>query len=431
MPQLQPIHAIRFSTADGDISSKIAPPYDVLDEGPKQALLSKDPHNIVKIDLPVTPPKTVGPDTAYNEAGQTMRQWLDEGVLTRDEAPAIFPYEQVYTVSGKQLRRRGLFAALKAEEFNRKGGGVHRHELTIKGGVDDRTKLMYATEAQLSPVFGIFSDPQGEVVAALSDHFDGREPDFHGKTPDDGVEHRVWVVKDEATIAKMQAFFEPTDVFIADGHHRYTTALEYAKAHPDKQQASNCLFVLVASEDPGMIVLPTHRIVCGLESFSMDKLKAAIEQRSEMELVPVKEGADQLDALEAKLPEAGAHAMGLYDPASGQCYLLTYTDDPLAQLAPDKPEVWRQLDVAVVHELLIDRVLKPQFGGENVTFKYTAELGEVRQQAEADGGRLGVVMQATPLASVMGVSLADEVMPPKSTFFYPKLATGLVVNPLG
>ncbi len=296
MPELQPIHAIRFNTADSDISTKIAPPYDVLDEGPKQALLSKDPHNIVKIDLPVTPPKTVGPDEAYNQAGQTMRQWLDEGVLKRDASPALFPYEQVYTVNGKTLRRRGLFAALKAEEFNRKGGGIHRHELTIKGGVNDRTKLMYATESQLSPVFGIFSDPNGEVVESLSDCFTGREPDFHGKTPDDQVEHRVWVVKDEATIKQLQAFFQNTDVFIADGHHRYTTALEYAKQHPGKAQASNCLFVLVASEDPGMIVLPTHRIVCGLRDFSMDKLKDAVAQRDDVQLIPAEENADQLEA---------------------------------------------------------------------------------------------------------------------------------------
>lgn len=430
MPELQPIHAIRYATADGDISTRIAPPYDVLDEEPKQRLLATDPHNVVAIDLPVTPPKTVGPDAAYDQAGRTLRQWIEEGVLQREPAPAVVAYEQVYTVAGKTLRRRGLFAALKAEEFNRKNGGIHRHELTIKGGVDDRTKLMHAARAQLSPVFGIFSDPEARVVGMLASHFDGREPDFFGTTSNDGVEHRCWLVTDPEAVGELQRFFEPTDVFIADGHHRYTTALEFAREHPDNPRAANCLFVLVASEDPGMIVLPTHRIVCDLESFSIEKLTAVIESRADMELSPAIEGPDQLDTLANRLADAGPHAMGLYDPVSRGCHVLSFSADPLADVTPDRPAVWRRLDVAVLHELLIDRVLKPHFGGEAVTFKYTAETAEVRSEAEAAPGRLGVLMQPTPLESVMGVSLADDVMPPKSTYFYPKLATGLVVNPL-
>ena len=430
MPEFQPIRVIRFHTDNGDVSSRIAPPYDVLDEGPKQRLLAADPHNIVAIDLPVTPPKTVGPDEAYDMSGRTLEQWLASDVMVREPAPAVVAYEQVYGVAGQTLRRRGIFAALKAEQFNRKGGGIHRHELTIKGGVDDRTKLMRATRAQLSPVFGIFSDPRAEVVASLAQHFDGREPDFFGTTPHDQVEHRCWLVTDADTIARLERFFAPTDVFIADGHHRYTTALDYAREHPDNSAAANCLFVLVASEDPGMIVLPTHRIICGLQGFTLASLESLVEEHPRMHIAPAEEGADQLDALAARLPEVGPHAMGLYDPATGRCCTLTYTDDPLAEVTPDKPTVWRELDVAILHELLIDRVLKPSFGGESVTFTYTPEAVEVRRQAEMEGGRLGVLVQPTPLASVMGVSLADEVMPPKSTFFYPKLATGLVVNPL-
>jgi len=430
MPKLQPIRFLRYATETGDLSTRIAPPYDVLDEQPKRELLERDPRNIVEVDLPVTPPKTVGPDEAYEEAGRTLRQWIDEGVLVEADAPAIVAYEQVYTVRGRTYHRRGLFGGLSVEPFNRPDGGIWRHELTIKSGIGDRYKLTDAAGAQLSPVFGVFHDPQGEVVAHLAAHFN-RPPDLFGTTDHDGVEHRCWFVNDEATLVELQRFFEGRDVFIADGHHRYTTALQYHEDHPELPAADRCLFVLVAIEDPGMIVLPTHRVIHGLTDFSFDAFAAAVEQRDELTLTLSDHGPSKLGELEAALPDAGPHAMGVYDPASGTTAILAATsDDPLASIAADKPEVWRKLDLALLHELVIERVLKPGFGGEGVAFKYTAELPRMREMADAEPGRLAVVMQPTTLEEVSGVSLANEVMPPKSTFFYPKLATGLVVNPL-
>ncbi len=430
MPRLRPIRALRYATADGDVTTKIAPPYDVLDEGPKRALLERDPYNIVAIDLPVTPPKTVGPDEAYDGAAATLNGWLAAGVLKRDERPAVYAYEQVYETDGRTFRRRGLFSGLAVEEFNRARGGIFRHELTIKAGTDDRLKLMQATATQLSPIFGVFSDPKGEVVELLAAHYK-REPDFAGTTDNDRVEHRCWIIDDEQTIAQLEAFFEPTDVFIADGHHRYTTALNYHQAHPDQPDAEACLFVLVAVEDEGMIVLPTHRAITGMTGFTMERLTQLIARRDDLLLHATEHGVDGLAELEASLPGAGPHAMGLYDPVTSGTFVLTAKDaDPLAGVTPDKPEVWRTLDVAVLHELLIDRVLRPAFGGEAVGFKYTADLDELKFLAETEADRLAVVMQATPLASVCGVSQANEVMPPKSTYFFPKLATGLVINPL-
>lgn len=430
MPQLRPIPAITYSLARGrDLSSRLSPPYDVLDEKPKQALLKKDRHNIVAIDLPVTPPKTVGPDSAYQQAAATLGDWLDQGVLTRADQPAIFAYEQVYTVGGQTLRRRGLFANLQVEPFNRPGGGIFRHEHTIRGGVDDRSKLTKATRCQLSPVFGIFSDPQAAVTRWLGDYFENREPDFFGTTKTDGTEHRCWQVTDAALIGQLEAFFLKKNVFIADGHHRYTTALNYHKQHP-QGTAGTCLFVLVAREDPGMIVLPTHRVIGGLHDFSIDKLTQVIEPRQDVNLYPADQSAKQLDDLLESLPNHGHHGMGLYDPATEQVFLLTTTRDPLAPILPDMPEVWRYLDVAIVQHLLVEQLLMPHFASQGVEYKYTADLAELRQLATAAPGRVGVIVQATALESVCDVSLAGQVMPPKSTYFYPKLATGLVINPL-
>ncbi|MEM1107736.1 MAG: DUF1015 domain-containing protein [Planctomycetota bacterium] len=425
MPRLHPLHAVRYASDDGldsvsfDLSSKIAPPYDVLDEGPKAALLEKDGDNIVAVDLPVTPPKTVGPDEAYAAAGELYRRWLSDGVLTRDDRPGVVVYEQAYELEGQTVRRRGLFAGLGVEEFNQPNG-IFRHEMTIAGGIGDRTKLMEATKAQLSPIFGIYPDPRKQAVAILNEVCESREPDYHGTTANDGVAHRCWAVHDEATLATLSEFFAQTEVFIADGHHRYTTALQFSKEYPELPGAGSCLFVLVAAEDPGMIVLPTHRVVCGLQEFVWSELEAVLKADGRCTL-----GGDPSTA-----------RFGLYDPVSGNTIGLDTTDDVLAEAFGDKPEVWRSLDVAVLHEWLIQRVLRPNFGGANdggIGFKYTADVEEMmRLAAEPDpaGARIGVVMRGTPLESVMAVSRADEVMPPKSTYFYPKLATGLVISPL-
>jgi uncharacterized protein (DUF1015 family) len=267
-------------------------------------------------------------------------------------------------------------------------------------------------------------------VILLEPYFNA-EPDARGTTDNDGVEHRLWVVDDAKVIDALRSFFQSRDVFIADGHHRYTTALNYHEQHPESDAAHACLFVLVAVEDPGMIVLPTHRVICGLEGFSLDRLMDAVGPRDDLTIAPASHTPDRFEALADALPEAGDHAMGLYDPARDRAHVMTFAPDPLRHDLPDRAQVWRQLDVAVLQELFIQRIVRPMFGGERIGRQYTADLDEMRSIARADRfARLGVIMQPTPLEAVCQVALADEVMPPKSTFFYPKLATGLVINPL-
>ncbi len=436
MPQILPIHAIRYAISDkasggtGDVSGVIAPPYDVLDEGPKQKMLAADPHNIVAIDLPVTPPKTVGPDEAYRKAGDLFRKWLAEGVLRHDLKPALFAYEQSYTSGGETFSRRGLFTNLVAEEFGRVGGGIHRHELTIQGGTDDRLKLMEATAAQLSPVFGVYDDV-GRRVAALLKPIYARTPDFTGTTGNDGVEHRVWIITDKRKINALDRNLLATDVFIADGHHRYTTALNYSKRHPENAAAKNALFVLVAISDPGLRVLPTHRVLCGLSGFKFKEFAQVIADDKRFKLTPTNHGAAGVEKLAHDLPTHRHHALGILDPESGGTFVLTTPDhDPLVGTMSEKPRVWRELDVAVLHYLFIDQIVKPRYGGSAITYKYPHELTEMVRLTRETPGRLGIIMQPTALKSVCDVSRAAEVMPPKSTFFFPKLATGLVINPL-
>lgn len=418
-----------------EVSRFIAPPYDVLDEGPKQALLARCDTNIVKIDLPFTPPKTVGPNEVYAQAGATYRNWLETGVLKRNDRPAVYIYQQSYTHDGKTFARRGVIANMAVTPFSPGShglGGVFAHEKTFSSGKEDRLKLMRATKAQLSPIFGIYSDEADRIGPMLAKVADSRQPNMTGVTDNDHVRHEVWVVDDPDEIAKLCDALSGYDIFIADGHHRYNTAINYQKETPG-EAARRCMFVFVAMQDPGMIVLPTHRVVRNLRGFDMGRLEATLRGHSELAFTPTQHGADGLAALEKELPGHKYHAMGLYDPATRRTAILsTRGEDPLSALLPERVKVWRTLGVAVLHELVMERVLKPTFttGGDELTFKYTAQLPEFRSMTEAQEGSLGVIVQPTPLDAVRGVSEAGELMPQKSTYFFPKLATGLVINPL-
>lgn len=453
MASIFPIPAVTYDyNAELDLLPVIAPPYDVLNEAGKAELQDRNPHNIVGIDLPHLPPKTVGPDETYQRAGEMYRAWLDEGVLKRRNKPALFAYQQVYTVDGKTFKRRGLFANVRIQEFGPASdglGGIHPHEQTFGAPKEDRLKLMQATKAQLSPIFGLHSDPDNRVGKLLGHVIDAKDADFFGTTTNDGVLHEVWVVEDENMIAELTEALAPSDVFIADGHHRYGTALNYrndlkAKGEldspgGDSDPANYCLFVLVAMQDPGMIVLPTHRVLGGMTGFSMEKF---MDVASELLNVQPFEG-DSLESLEAALPHhaselGGSHAMGFYVPGEKDQQLFiatTRSDDPLAKSFSSQSEAWRQLDVAILQHAIVEGVCEPHFcnndgGTGKVTWKFPHSLAQFKRDADDGDHQLGVVLQATPLDSVRLVSEACELMPQKSTFFYPKLATGLVINPL-
>ncbi len=440
MPQVQPIPAITFSTKTGnDLSDRIAPPYDVLDHESKGRLVAASANNISVIDLPHLPAKTVGPEEAYLGAGKNYRDWLDKGILERRAKPAFFVYQQTYNVGGDNFKRRGLIGNVKVQPFGPSPdgkGGIHPHEQTFSAAKEDRLKLMRATQAQLSPIFGLYSDPDQAIGRLLAEVIDGSEPTFIGKTADDSVLHEAWEVCDAPRVAAFQQALETKDLFIADGHHRYNTALNHYNELKDAGKpvgnAAYCLFVMIAMQDPGMIVLPTHRVLGNMPTFSMDKFKQAAEGKLLVQPVTGKDPAMLEQALDKC---THPHAIGLYDPATPDAplYLATTIDnDPLKATHSDKSDAWRQLDVAIVQHLIVEQVCEPTFvpAGEQITWKFPHEIAQLKQLADTPDYQLGLVLRATPLDSVRLVSEAGELMPQKSTFFYPKLATGLVINPL-
>lgn len=433
MAQIRPFAGIRYANRkDLDLSKLIAPPYDVLDEKGKAALQAKHPNNIVTVDLPHLPAKTVGPDETYVKANTTLQAWLHAGVLHQDGRHAIYPYSQSYEHDGRTYHRRGFIALVKLQPFG--DGDVVPHEKTYKGPIEDRLKLMRATGLQLSPIFGLFPDPRNEVTNLLFNT--AGKPQQSGTM--DGVKNDLWSVTDAEIENQVIDLMGTKKVYIADGHHRYTTALQYQHEAiqanggplPPAHPANWCMFVLVGMQDPGLLILPTHRIIGGIDSWDMETFWRAIAKDVEVAETPLR--PDQVDSLVDVLAKHAQHNFGLYDGKTQKTYTLKVKDpDILAKLEPNQSQAWRQLDVAILQRYFLDEIIQPKFGGgKEITKGYTANPKEIVPMTDGKKYQMALILRPTPLAALEQLGNHGEVMPQKSTYFFPKLATGMVMNPL-
>jgi uncharacterized protein (DUF1015 family) len=450
--------AAKSAGGSNDVSALVAPPYDVLDASGKKALLDKNSHNVVGIDLPHTPAKELGPASVYEGAAASYRGMLKDGTLERQSSPVMFAYRQTFKgTDGKMVQRSGMCVTVETVAFGpRKGGGILPHEETFSGPKEDRMALMKATHAQLSPIFGLHADEKGLATGVLKKTMASRQADTVATTAD-GTLHELWTLRegpDSPTLKAYQDALAGEDVFIADGHHRYTTGLNYLKQleeagkvaadHP----ARRCMIVLVGMSDPGLVIWPTHRVLGGMKGYDIAKFTEAA--RGALNIAPVGNYLAKLEAaMEAKataLSESGArNVLGLYDFKSGQCFVATMADaDLLKGRFPEKPKAWRELDVALIQYSIVEQVCQAKLnGGEPVKWAFPHTIREVQEIGSgaetgagggkvfgATGAQLAVIVRPTPLAAVKDVSRANQLMPQKSTFFYPKLATGLFINPL-
>jgi uncharacterized protein (DUF1015 family) len=446
MAVISAFRAVRYG--ERDQTGLVAPPYDVLSGEDKARLINRDGHNIVAVDLPHIPPKEAGPDAVYANAGATLKNWMATGILKRDEKEALYAYQQTYSHGGKAYKRRGFFCRVRLEAFG-PGGTIHPHEQTFSGPKEDRLKLMRATGANLSPVFGLYDDPTNDVTDLLFEAVHLNEPVARAELPSqDGksvVLSELWAVTDGAVIEDIKKMMGAKHLYIADGHHRYTTCLNYRKevaearggAIDPNEGVNQCLFVLIAMQDPGLIILPTHRVVAaaGLRDFYLEGFRETAEKFGQ--IVETKFRGDSLERLEHELPGYGAHAMGVYDPIEDTAVVFRpHGGDPLGAFEDGhlagKSAAWRQLDVAILQHLVFERIVGPAFGKKDVgmTWAFPHEAHEVAALCRGGDYRVGFLLQPTPLEAVRDLCNAGELMPQKSTFFYPKLATGMVVNVL-
>jgi uncharacterized protein (DUF1015 family) len=366
------------------------------------------------------PPASAGPPEAYARAARTLRAWLADGTLIRDPRPALYVYHQQFLHEGRKVTRRMFFTRLRLEPFG--AGRVFPHEQTFGGPKEDRLMLTRATRCNLSPVFGLYPDPENQVSELL--HPGDRPPTCRGRL--DEVESLLWVVDDAPTIDRAAEVMAGRAIFIADGHHRYGTALMYrdelarqAGPLPANHPANYVLVVCCAMEDDGLIILPTHRLLLGLDA---SRAVAALRSAQAVRITPA--GVD----IASPVPPGSYR---VYNGTTRAAWSLR-VDGPsvMKPLAPDKSDAWRRLDVAILHRYLIDEVLRPHVpAGKELETRYVKDVGAGRSQADEMGGLL-FEMAPTSMTDLQRVCRAGELMPQKSTFFYPKLATGLVINPL-
>ncbi len=435
MAEIAGFRGLLYDPSRVEMDSVLAPPYDVIDDAGREQLAKHD-KNCVRIILP----KVDEPgDAKYQHAHDLMTQWSEQGIFVRDARPAIYRYHQVYQhaeLGEAPVTRRGFIAAVRLHDFDEHV--ILRHERTLKGPKIDRLKLWEATSAHLSQIFTLYSDPSSAIDANFASA-ESAPADLDGTT-EDGTRHLLWRVSDPKVIAKVSEQMADKNLYIADGHHRYETMLALRDrklaANPSAAPRSSVRFgmmFLANIDDPGLVVLPTHRMIHSLAELDVSALRTRLQVYFDLRDV---EGAlDQAALVRKELAEAAKRgpSFGMMVPGhSGMCILTLKADADLGKAGLTGSKETLALDVTLLHELVLDRGLgitrEHQEAQTNIEyFKDTQKALDARAKGQ---GQLLFLMNATLVSQVVAVYDADEVMPQKSTFFYPKIASGMVFNPI-
>jgi uncharacterized protein (DUF1015 family) len=416
MATIEPLRALVYDREKvGGLQRVLAPPYDVIDEAQRAELEARSPYNVVRVDLPVG-------DDPYREAARQLADWRRKGAIVLDSGPAVWALAQGYRgPDGHERTRVGFLARVRVEDYG--AGRIRPHERTHPGPKEDRLRLTRATQANLSPIFSLYSDATGAARQALATAT-AAEP-WDQTTDDDGTVIRMWRIDDDTAITTLQRALSDAELLIADGHHRYETARAYAEEIGGEGGHRFVLMCLVALEDPGLTVFPTHRLLSGLRPDQHEALATAIRRDFEIR---------ELRTTRELAPDYGDRVrIGYIDSHFRRPFMLTLKDAAIARAAlPEHAEPYRRLDTAVLEAL----ILKGALGMRDEDIDHLAGLGYARSFDEA----LGVIERAEsdaaffmapiPVEQVRAVAAAGESMPPKSTYFFPKVPTGLLFNPL-
>jgi uncharacterized protein (DUF1015 family) len=439
---IAPFSGLRYNTAKiSRLEDVVTPPYDVIDLQAQQDLLQKNPYSMIKLDLSKNVKPEEMTDERYDDSRKLLEAWQDEGILARDAQPAIYLYYVDYNhPSGRRLTRKGLVGLVGLAEFSE--GIVKPHEKIFRNVVTDRLRLLDTCRTQFSQVFSVYSDKENKVLGLLED---ARDPEPLCACDDlDGCHHVLWQVTDRQAIAKAQELLADKSLYIADGHHRYNTALQMRELMAERQGGvaadspfNFIMMYLCGIEDPGLSVLPTHRLV-RLADVPADEIVAKLAPGFKVEEVVggtrevlLSEVLDQMDE-----SRTTANVFGLYHPGEDRCFLLVMKEGAMEAAGyGDMPTSLRELDVVVLSELILGKYLgldHDRCENENLIDYFSdpdAALDCAVKESTGTGMTSAIfLMNNTEVAQVKNVSDAELVMPHKSTYFYPKILTGLVMN---
>lgn len=452
MATVSPFKGIFFNPDKiSSLEDIVTPPYDVINEQEAADFLGKNPYSMIQLDLRNSGDENSDGEQRYTRARDTFSNWQEEQVLIRDKVPAIYLYYIDYLhPSGQRLTRKGLVALVELAEFSE--GVVRPHEKTFDAVIDDRLRLMDSCQAQFSKVFSVFSDPAGHVFSTLENK---REQEPICRLQDTlGNTHTLWRVTDPEALASVASFFKSRPVYIADGHHRYTTALQCRRRMAERNGGISpdspynfIMMYLACIEDEGMSILPTHRLLDYPDKISADELAARFAEGVEVQEITGGSRevliAEVLAAMEEETAvgsDSPAVTFGLYHPGEDRCFLLRVSQETIrhASILSDKQEVLKQLDVVILSELFLGQYLgldHQRIVREKLVSYYSdpdAALDTAVKKSVSDEERtqLLFLLNPTRIRQVTEVADAGEIMPHKSTYFYPKILTGMLINKL-
>ncbi len=423
MAEVRAFKALRFTENGGDISKNVCPPYDIISEEERLGYIKESQNNIIRLEKPVG-------DDAYEKAKELYLDWTDKEIIAVDDKKGIYVYEEEFDVAGKVYKIKGIFVRVRLEEFEK--GVVLPHEETLSKAKQDRFDLMCSTFCNFSPIYCMYTDEKREISSVVNEmSCDKPEIEF---TAGDGVVQRIWKCEDEQITNKVEELFRDKQLFIADGHHRYETGIRFRNklaadgVITDKEHDANFIMMfLIDMENSGLVVFPTHRMVTGLEDF--DGEKALCGMREYFDVSEISE--DDIDKELLCHENDKANVMAL----DGKFYLSVMKENALEKLSemnPGKSEAYKELDVTVLHSLILENVLgiDKENMANQINLKYTRDKNEAIEAVKSGKANCSFIINATKVEEIKAVALAGEKMPQKSTYFYPKLITGLVMNRL-
>jgi uncharacterized protein (DUF1015 family) len=444
MARIYPFRAWRYNPSLVRAEDVVTQPYDKISPSLQQAYYQRSPQNLVRIILGLPELFDSAENNVYTRAAGYLNEWRSQGVLTQDNEPAIYAYAQRYEVPGMPgvfQERRGFIALGELADYEQRI--VFRHERTLPKAKSDRLSLLQATRAHFGQIFMLYSDP-GQTAEQLL-FTEGSTPEIE-VTDDYGVLHRVWKVAEPGTINMLLSAMQDKKLIIADGHHRYETALNYSKAHAGSASAAAperatgalpqppypeaaTMMTFVNMDAPGLTILPTHRVVHSLAAFrAADFLKHAAKYFAVKPLATENEPA----ALMAKLTEAGKSGVSFIAVTRDGNSLLTAKTDAVAARLKDEPERQRRLDIVQLHTVILNDLLgvSPEAVANQTNLRYVRDASEAIQQVAGGDADIAFLMNPVTLDQLREVAFAGDVMPQKSTDFYPKLLSGLTIYAL-
>ncbi|GBE37864.1 MAG TPA: DUF1015 domain-containing protein [Nitrospirae bacterium] len=419
MAEVIPIKGVLYNPEKADASSVMAPPYDVVTPDLKDILYEKSPYNIIRIDFGRDKDGDNEKENRYTRASGFLSDWLKKGILIHDREPSYYCYEISYKINGKSKKTRGFLGAVRIEELG--SGRVHPHEMTYSKPKSDRLNILRYCSANTSPIFSLYSSTEKLASSILENTV--KKPPFIESKNGDGFIHRLWRVSDSASINTIKKEMSDKDVFIADGHHRYETALAFKKEMEGRglnktgQESFNYVLMFLSNmEDDGLTLLPTHRIVEIDSDINAKELLGKyfeVRKISPEKLSGAQARQQMLEAMQSRI-----HAFGMYLTNADTYYLLSFNG---SDLELDAAESLKNLDVTVLHNLIFERLL-------NVThYEYEMDPDIAVERAKKGSFEAVFFLNSTRIHDVREVALAGHRMPPKSTYFYPKLLTGMVI----